>query len=87
MIFTAIIYTLYGVIWLITSPLRILSDVVLDSNIANAITTSSGYIGGLNAVIPVTTILAVFGIFLVVEIGILLWKGINWIIRKIPMIN
>jgi hypothetical protein len=87
MIITGLIYALYGVIYLITSPLRLLSDVVLDVNISNAITTASGYIGGLNAVIPVGTILAVFGIFLAVEVGILLWKGINWLIRKIPTIN
>jgi hypothetical protein len=87
MITTIIINLLYLVVLLITAPLRALSDVVLNTNIANAITTASSYIGGLSAVIPIGTILGVFGVFLTVEVGILVWKGINWLIRKIPTIN
>ena len=87
MITTLILQLLYAVIWLITSPVRLLSDVTLDANIGGAISTASTYLGGLNAVVPVGTILAVFGIFLVVEVAILVWKGINWLIRKIPTIN
>jgi hypothetical protein len=87
MITNLLISLLYGVVYLITAPLRLLSDVSLSSNIGQAITSASTYLGGLNAVLPVTTILAIFSIFLTVEVGILLWKGINWIIRKIPTIN
>lgn len=87
MITTIILDLLYAVIWIITAPLRAFSDVVLDPNIASAITTASSYIGGLSAVVPVGTMLAVFGIFLAVEVGILFFKGINWLIRKIPTIN
>jgi hypothetical protein len=87
MITNLIIALLYGVVYLITAPLRLLSDVVLSGNISAAIDSASKYLGGLNAVIPVTTLLAVFAIFLVVEIGIMTWRGINWVIRKIPSIN
>jgi hypothetical protein len=87
MIISILLYVLYGLIYVITSPLRLLSDVVLDTRITSAISTASGYIGGLNVVIPIPTILAIFGIFLVVEAGILVWKGINWLIHKIPTIS
>ena len=87
MITTALITLMYFLIWLFISPLRAFSDVVLDSNISQSISTASTYLGGLNAVVPVGTMLAVFGVFLAVEIAILFWKGINWLIRKIPTIN
>ena len=87
MITTLLLQLLYGVIWLITSPVRLFSDVVLDSNITSSIATASTYLGGLNSVLPISTLLSVFGIFLTIEVAILFWKGINWLIRKIPTIN
>jgi polyferredoxin len=87
MITTALITLLYWLIWLFITPLRAFSDVVLNTDISEAIATASTYLGGLSAVVPIGTILAVFGIFLTVEVAILVWKGINWLIRKIPTIN
>lgn len=87
MITTILLYIIYGLIYAITAPLRLLTDVVLDPKIATAITNAGQSIGGLNAVIPVSTILAVFSIFVAVEAGIFIWKGINWLIHKIPTIS
>ena len=87
MITNAILIALYAVISFILTPLTSLADVVLDSNIHNSILTARTYLANMNIVLPVTTILAIFGIILSVETFILLYKAINWLIRKIPMIN
>ena len=87
MIVTLLIQLLYDIVWLITYPVRLLSDVSLDSNVTSSISTASSYLGGLNKVFPVTTLLTIFGLVLVVEGFILSWKGINWLIRKIPTIS
>jgi hypothetical protein len=41
----------------------------------------------VNVVVPVSTILAIIGLFFVIEIGILIFKIINYVIRKIPTIS
>ena len=87
MILTAVLTILYGAIRLILTPILILNDVVLDSNITTAFTKAGEYLANVNQVLPVSTILAVIGVFLGVEVFILLWKTINWLIRKIPTIN
>jgi len=87
MITTFIITILYYSIVAITSPLRLLPDVALPNDMINSIQTASTYIYAIDVAIPTGTILTIFGLFIAVESGVLLFKGINWIIRKIPSIN
>ncbi|MFA5386756.1 MAG: hypothetical protein WC297_03785 [Candidatus Paceibacterota bacterium] len=87
MITTAILYLLYGVVKAIISPITLLPDVSLSSNVSNAIASASNYLEAVDFILPVATIIAVFAIILVVEGAILAYKMINWLIRKIPGIN
>lgn len=87
MITNFILTILYYSIVAITSPLRLLPDVSLSPDIANAISTAGAYLNSFSFIIPVGTIVSIFGLFLAIEGGILLFKGINWLIRKIPFIN
>lgn len=87
MIATAIIYILSKIIYTLTLPFRILPDVVLPSGISEAITTSSGSLAGINSIVPIDVLLDVFGAVIILEIGILAFKGLNWVIRKIPGVN
>lgn len=87
MITTLILNLLYYVVWLITSPLRLLADATANANVTSAISTASGYISPLNAVLPLGTILAILVAFFAIETGVFVWKGINWLIRKIPTIS
>jgi len=87
MITSAILTLLYGLIKVVISPLTLLPDVVLTGNVGSAIATASDYLASVSFILPVASLVAVFGLILAVEGGILAFKGINWLIRKIPFIN
>jgi len=87
MITNALLLALYGIVSLLLTPLKVLADVTLDSNIHASILTARTYLANLNIVLPISTILAIFGIILAIETFILLYKAVNWLIRKIPTIN
>jgi len=87
MITNFILSILYYSIVAITSPLRLLPDVSLSPEISNSIATAGAYMNSIDFIVPTTTIMTIFGLFLAVEFGILSFKGINWLIRKIPGIN
>lgn len=67
--------------------LGILPDVSLSDSVSSAVATASGYLSGLNVVLPVSTLIAIVGLVLTIEGVILLIKIINWFIRKIPGVN
>lgn len=87
MIVTIILYLLYGVIYLISAPLRLLSDVSIPAGLSSAISTGSGYLASVGTFIPVDTILQVLAAMLVVEAGVLTYRLVVWVITKIPGIS
>lgn len=89
MILSGIFYAAFGVMWVITSPLRLLPDVSVPSGITDAMTTVSSYLAALYDLLPITTtaLLGVLVLFLVIEAAILVYKGLMWTIRKIPGIS
>lgn len=87
MIISTILTILYYVIFGLVYPIRFLPDVSLPSDITSAITTAGGYLYAFDSIIPTTPILTIIGLFLTIEGFILLFKVINWLIRKIPTIN
>jgi hypothetical protein len=84
MIVGIIVNLIYGLVWLVLAPIRLLPDVSLPSDIAAAISTAGGYLYAVDFVLPVSSLLAIFALFLSIEGGILTWKGINWILRRLP---
>lgn len=87
MITGLILSMLYYVILLFTSPLRLLPDATLPSGLTSAIATANTYIRAIDFVFPVSTFLTILGLILGIETFIILFKIINWLIRKIPGIN
>lgn len=89
MITSALLYIIYIFILGITSPFRLLPDVFLPNSIISAITATNGFIASIYAIIPNTiiSILVALGLFISIEGFILLWKIINWSIKKIPGIS
>jgi len=77
----------YDFLWLITATLRGLQDVVLSSNITSSMFSAGSYLANINQVFPATTLIAILGVIISVEVFILTYKGINWLIRKIPTIS
>ena len=87
MITDFILFILYNVVLLFLAPLRAFSDFNLDSNIGLSIIKAKEYLANVNQVLPVGTIVSIIGIFVAVNGFILIWKAVNWLIRKIPTIN
>jgi hypothetical protein len=86
---TLLLNILYLGVWVLIAPVRLLPVATLPSGLSTALGTVGGYFAAMNTVIPVTTatLLAVIGTVLTVEVGILSYKGVMWVIRKIPGIN
>lgn len=84
MITSALLYALYGLIYVITYPIRGLADVVMATDFSNAITTANGYLSSVNTFIPVDTIVQILVVFLAIETGVLTYKLIMWVIKRIP---
>lgn len=87
MITNAILYILYGFVYLITAPVRLFSDVSLPVAINDTISSVGSNLALLNQVIPVSTIITILGVMLVIEGAIFIYKGIRWIYNKIPGVN
>lgn len=84
MISTAVLWIIYSAVFLLTSPIRLLSDVSVTNGFGSAVTTASTYIGTFDKFFPVSTLLILVGLFTSIEIGIALYKIIMWIIKRIP---
>lgn len=87
MIATAIVFILSKLLFVLTLPFRILPDVVLPDGVNSAIASASGSLAGLNSIVPIDTLIIVLKAMIVLEIAILAFKGLNWLIRKIPGVN
>ena len=84
MILNAILYIIFGVVYLVSSPLRLLPDISLPANVSGAITDLGVYLSTANQTIPLTTLAQVIGAVLTVELAIFSYKGIMWIVKRIP---
>jgi hypothetical protein len=72
---------------LVASPLLLLGDATLDPNVQASLSNIMGYIELVDLVFPVATMFACLGVFLAFEVALFSYKGIMWLIRKIPTIS
>jgi hypothetical protein len=84
MIGSLVLYIIYLFVWGVTSPLRLLSDVSLSTDLTASVSQIGGYLTSLTQFLPVSTIISIMGLIVVVEGGIFLYKGIMWVVRRIP---
>lgn len=84
MITSALLYIIYSVFYLITSPLRLLSDATLPSNVTDSLTTAGNYLNIFNSILPIDTIFAIFYLVLGYEVAIFTYKFIMWVIKRFP---
>jgi len=59
----------------------------LPSGVSDAISTAMAYAKGVSFFFPIETLMQIVLLIFTVEAGILLWKFVNWIIKKIPFVN
>lgn len=84
MITDAIINAIYAIVYLISSPLRLLNDVVMPVKFTQAMTTVNNYLAGLNVLLPIDTIITLLTISITIEVAYLSYKLVMWIIRRFP---
>ena len=87
MIGDALLTALYYMVVIITSPLTLLSDVSIPPEIEAGLGTAGSVIHGLADIFPVFVLIVIFGVYIVVEFAIFVYKGIMWLIKKIPTIS
>lgn len=87
MITTLFLNVFYTFLSFILSPILSQADVSVSSSVLNAVTNIQGFLTSAAPVFPITTLLSVLGIVITVEIGILVYKAIMWLVKKIPMIS
>jgi hypothetical protein len=84
MITYALIQVFSAVLFAITSPLLLLSNVTTNSSIVSAIATAGGYLGGVPFVDTILSILGSMAFLVTFEAFFWAYKGIRWLYRKIP---
>jgi hypothetical protein len=84
MITNLIINALYAIVYLISSPLRLLNNVVIPDSFNTAILTVGGYLKALDTILPIDTILLLLGISITIELAYFSYKVIMWIIKRFP---
>jgi len=84
MITTFILYLIYGLIWVLTAPLRAFADVTIESGIGAGIATAVGYFANLNNILPLSTVVTCIGIILGVELIVGIYKIIDKIRKMLP---
>lgn len=84
MITTAILYVIYAILWIPVQLIANLSDVSSITGIGSGVIMASNYLHGLNAFLPMTTLLSVLGIVITYETAYFTFKLIYWVIKRIP---
>jgi hypothetical protein len=84
MITSGILFAILGVVNLFVGFLPIASA---NSGIGTAMASASGYVASINAVFPVSTLLAIVAFILVFDGFWFLYQVIRWAYTKIPGIN
>lgn len=84
MITTGILYIVFAFVWAITLPIRLFSDVSIASGFVSSIATAGQYLTSVQDYLPLDTILLVLGVRIAAEIAYMTYKGIMWLVRRIP---
>ena len=79
MITNFILYILYGFVGVIISPLLLLPNVSLDANVSAAISQAGQYLNMIDIVLPIASLMAIFGLFLTIEAAIFTYKVFMWV--------
>jgi len=84
MIFNIIISGIFAVLYALTYPIRLLPNVSLPSDLTSAISSASGLLSSVNSFLPVDTLLSVLSAIIVVELVVISYRIIVWVLTKIP---
>jgi len=81
------LFVLYQALALILHPLTTFNDVVVDPTLYATVASTGQLLASVNAALPILSLLAIISLYVGVEVTIFVYKGIMWLIKKIPTIN
>jgi len=84
MITNAILNIIYFLLNLLLTPIKLLSNVTVNSNFVSSIGNVSSYLNNLNNFFPITTLITVMFLIFGIELSILTYKFIMWAIKRLP---
>jgi len=84
MITDGIINALYAIVYLISSPLRLLNDVTMPVAFSNAMATVGGYLKAIDTIVPIDTIVIILKISIGIELAYLTYKLVMWVVKRFP---
>lgn len=84
MITDLFLITIYGISYVLSAPIRSLSDVSVNSGLSSAISTITTYLYSINEFFPVNVLLIIIGIEVGIETGIFVYKFVMWVIKRLP---
>jgi len=59
----------------------------LPASVSSAVGTLWNYVWAFDYILPASTLLTLMVLVFGFEAGVLVWKSINWVIRKIPGVS
>jgi hypothetical protein len=84
MITSFVLNAFFNILWIVLAPIRNLPDASLPEGLTTALENIGSYVVPLDRILPVASLTAILGLFVVIEGGIIVWGIINWILRRIP---
>jgi len=84
MIITAFLNIVYSFVFVITAPLRLFSNVSLPAALTTSLTTAGEYLSVVGQFFPIPALLTVLAFVLSIEVSIGIYKGIMWLVKRIP---
>jgi len=84
MITNIFLLIIYLAVFLVTLPVRLFANATLPSFLSGVGSYFNQYIAPLDGYIPIATIFLALTFFLAFEGSILVWHGINWLMRRFP---
>jgi len=84
MITDGVLYLIYGLVYLITSPLRLLPDATLPDDALTGISKLGEYLSNASMVVPISTLAAILAAVVAVEAAVFTYKLIMWTIKRLP---
>jgi len=87
MIVTFWLNNLFLLIVVILTPILLLPNASLPVDLNTSLVAAGSYLKALDYFFPISTLFTILALYIVIEGGIMLWKLINWGLKKIPTIS
>lgn len=84
MISDIFLYTIYGLVYTLSYPIRILADVSANSDLLLNISKITTYFQAIDIFFPVNVLIIIIGLEVSIEVGIFAYKVIMWVVKRFP---